>query len=83
MSKIKETIARSVALAIRAMDSIAFTLEGGYAIAEDGTRSFFPTGSAVKQRRNERGRVTFAEYAYVDGSVLTYRWHPDRGYRLG
>lgn len=60
----------------------AYTLAGGYATFGNGTRRLFEAGRQAKERRNEAGRVTYAEYTYRDGSRLVFRYHPQHGARL-
>lgn len=60
----------------------AFTLYGGYAVgAGNAGTTRFPTGAQLAERRNDKGRVTYAKYVYADGSTLEYTYRDD-AYRL-
>lgn len=60
----------------------AFTLYGGYAVNQlSGKTVRFATGAQLAERRNDTGRVTYAKYAYADGSTLEYHYRAD-AYRL-
>lgn len=50
-----------------------FSLYAGYGMAK-GEYVRFPNGLAQREKRNESGRCTLAEYVYADGSILVYRY---------
>ena len=58
-----------------------FSLYAGYGL-NDGTAVHFPTGVMIRENRNDKGRVTLAEYQYADDSRLTFRYREDNGYTL-
>lgn len=60
----------------------AFTLYGGYAVRADSSRVMFTPGKEVKERRNDKGRCTYSETEYPDGSRLVYTYSENRGYNL-
>lgn len=60
----------------------AFTIYGGYAVGpNNGATTRFPIGAQLAERRNDKGRVTYAKYVYADGSILEYTYRDD-SYRL-
>lgn len=61
----------------------AFSLDAGYGVIQTtGERVFYPTGALEKEKRNDKGRCTYARYRYADNSCLEYRYHEARGYTL-
>lgn len=60
----------------------ATTFSQGYAVMYDGSKKYFPPGRPLAERRNKDGRVTFAKYAYVDESTLTFTYHGQRGSKM-
>ncbi len=62
----------------------AFSLDG-YAVFQGQlpARKTFPPGKRlVPTKRNAAGRCTYAKVGYDDGSILEFKWHPDRGVSL-
>jgi hypothetical protein len=66
------TIAQTIIAACDGAD--AYTLHGGYATSHGPTVCFFPTGHCEQERKNDKGRTTYARYHYADGSRLEYRY---------
>ena len=62
--------------------AMATTYAGGYAVMYDGAKRYFPAGRQLAENRNDRGRVTFAKYAYADGSELTFWFNEQRGAKV-
>ena len=60
----------------------AYTLAGGYAVHAAGSRALFQPCRVEKERRNDKGRVTFLRGSYPDGSAVEFRYHPNRGASL-
>jgi hypothetical protein len=56
----------------------AVTLYGGYGMRGAGEYVRWPIGHQEAERRNDKGRCTYARYHYADGSVLEFRYS-DRG----
>jgi hypothetical protein len=61
----------------------AMSVEANYGIDGNGDRFVLktPPPRVTDQKRNKDHRCTSATYQYPDGSVLEFRWHPDRGAR--
>ncbi len=59
----------------------AVTLAGGYAIQLGAPRVLFEPGSIKAERRNAKGRVTFCESHYRDGSIVELRYSESTGTR--
>ncbi len=64
------------------VDCDAYSLYCGYGVQRGGFRVPFPAGCQLKEKRNQKGRVTHAVYQYADGSVLTFRYDETHGSRL-
>ncbi len=62
-------------------DASAVTLYGGYAMRLGGGRVLFEPGSIKAERRNAKGRVTFCESYYRDGSIVELRYSESTGTR--
>lgn len=71
------TIAQTIKHDIETKCPGCFSLYAGYGM-NGGQCVRWPTGAQLKERRNDSGRCTFAEYAYADGSRLAYRYHTGR-----
>jgi hypothetical protein len=74
------SIAQQVAEACKG--KAAFTLYGGYASGYDGKITRFAQGHQEAERRNDKGRCTYARYHYADGSRLEYKYKGDGDYTL-
>lgn len=61
-------IARHVARL--AKTAIAVTFQGGYAVKSDRSIARFPGASILKERRNDKHRVTYGLYQFPDLSKL-------------
>lgn len=66
-------------------DAKAVTLYGGYCVNYNGSRHTFEPAKIRNERRNERGRVTYLEAYYQDGSRLIFYYSENRGgrYKIG
>lgn len=58
-----------------------FSLYAGYGI-ENGKQVRFAGGVQQKERRNDKGRVTYSQYVYADGSILEFKYSENNGYKL-
>lgn len=58
-----------------------FSIYAGYGL-QSGKTIRFATGVQQKERRNDKGRVTFASYIYADGSILEFKYSENNGYKL-
>lgn len=75
------TLAKQVKTTISETCLGTFSLYAGYSM-NGGKYVHFPRGVQLKENRNDRGRVTRAVYQYADGSVLTYTYNENVGYKL-
>lgn len=77
------SIASRVIAKIQAKPLDAFSLQAGYGVIQTtGERVMYPAGVLERERRNDKGRSTYARYRYADNSQLEYRYHESRGYTL-
>lgn len=70
-----QTIATAVAGITGAQ---AITYSGGYAII-DGKTVRFPPAKTLKERRNEKGRVTYALCEFPDRSRGEFKYSENKG----
>lgn len=68
------TIAQEVKKIIETHRPSAFSFYAGYGTWVGGTRVEFPGGSIRNEKKNKKGRVTYLEAHYKDGSYLVYRY---------
>jgi hypothetical protein len=66
----------------RCRNATAFTLAGGYAVADDGRRVLFQPCRIKRQEYHERGRCKRLEGEYPDGSQILYTFTYSEGPRL-
>ena len=75
------TLADQVKTCIETRCPGTFSLYAGYGI-ENGKQVRFAGGVQQKERRNDKGRVTFSQYIYADGSILEFKYSENSGYKL-
>ena len=67
------TLAQQVKQIIETECPGTFSLYAGYGM-KAGQYVRYPTGAQLSERRNDKGRCTYALYTYADGSRLAYKY---------